>query len=122
VPVAMPGWREDIVVTDWQSDAAGKWFCTPGARAGEEERCSQVYHGVVLGLSGGIDSALSAAVAVDALGADRVRCVMLPSRYTSQDSLEDADECAKLLGVKYESVPIEGAVEAINGALKETFA
>ena len=58
------------------------------------------FPGVVLGLSGGIDSALSAAVAVDALGPARVRCVMLPSRYTSRDSLEDADACARLLGVR----------------------
>jgi NAD+ synthase len=80
------------------------------------------FPGVVLGLSGGIDSAISAAVAVDALGADRVRCVMLPSRYTSRDSLDDAEECAKLLGCQYESVPIEGAVEAFGAALKGTFA
>ena len=57
------------------------------------------FPGVVLGLSGGIDSALSAAVAVDALGAERVRCVMLPSRYTAAESLDDADACARLLGV-----------------------
>ncbi|MCF7643740.1 NAD+ synthase, partial [Acinetobacter johnsonii] len=66
------------------------------------------FPGVVLGLSGGIDSAISAAVAVDALGPDRVRCVMLPSKYTSQDSLDDAAECAKMLGVSYDSVSIEG--------------
>jgi NAD+ synthase len=80
------------------------------------------FPGVVLGLSGGIDSAISAAVAVDALGADRVRCIMLPSRYTSRESLDDAEECAKLLGCQYESVPIEGAVEAFGTALKNTFA
>ena len=72
------------------------------------------FPGVVLGLSGGIDSALSAAVAVDALGADRVRCVMLPSRYTSRDSLEDADACAGALGVTYETIEIERAVAAIG--------
>ena len=92
-----------------------RWVCAPGERWAGEERSQSVYHammlglrdyvnknrfpGVVLGLSGGIDSALSAAVAVDALGADRVRCVMLPSRYTSQESLDDAAACAKLLGV-----------------------
>ena len=136
--VAMPGWREDIVVTEWSRDADGKWVCAPGARAGEEERSSQVYHammlglrdyvnkngfpGVVLGLSGGIDSALSAAVAVDALGAARVRCVMLPSRYTSRESLEDADACARLLGVPYETVEIERAVAAMGGTLSPVFA
>ncbi len=65
------------------------------------------FPGVVIGLSGGIDSALTAAVAVDALGADRVRCVMMPSRYTAQESLDDAAEIAKLLGVDYDIVPIE---------------
>jgi len=136
--VAMPGWREDVVVTDWARDAAGKWVCAPGPRAGQEERCSQVYHammlglrdyvnknrfpGVVLGLSGGIDSALSAAVAVDALGAARVRCVMLPSRYTSRDSLEDADACARLLGTPYETIEIERAVAAMGATLAPVFA
>ena len=75
------------------------------------------FPGVVLGLSGGIDSALSAAVAVDALGADRVRCVMLPSRYTSRESLEDADACARLLGVPYETIEIERAVAAMGETL-----
>jgi NAD+ synthase len=58
------------------------------------------FPGVVLGLSGGIDSAISAAVAVDALGPDRVRAVMMPSPYTSIESLEDAAECAQLLGIR----------------------
>jgi NAD+ synthase len=76
----------------------------------------------VLGLSGGIDSALSAAVAVDALGPERVRGVMLPSQYTSRESLEDAAEVARLLGCKYETVPIEPAVEAFTRSLSGTFA
>jgi NAD+ synthase len=80
------------------------------------------FPGVVLGLSGGIDSALSAAVAVDALGASRVRCVMLPSRYTSRDSLEDADECARLLGTPYETIEIERAVAAMTETLAAPFA
>ena len=80
------------------------------------------FKGVVLGLSGGIDSALSTAVAVDALGAERVRTVMMPSRYTSEDSLEDAAACSKLLGVAYDTIPIESAVEAFDGVLAESFA
>lgn len=75
------------------------------------------FKGVVLGLSGGIDSALCAAMAVDALGADRVHCVMLPYHYTAQDSLDDAAECAKNLGVAYESLPIADAVEAVSGVI-----
>ena len=79
------------------------------------------FPGVVLGLSGGIDSASSAAVAVDALGAQRVRCVMLPSRYTSRDSLEDADACARLLGVRYETIEIERAVAAMGETMARAF-
>ncbi len=75
------------------------------------------FKGVVLGLSGGIDSALCAAMAVDALGADRVHCVMLPYHYTAQDSLDDAAECAKKLGVAYETLPIADAVEAVSGVI-----
>lgn len=75
------------------------------------------FKGVVLGLSGGIDSALCAAMAVDALGAERVHCVMLPYRYTSSASLDDAAACAKALGVTYESLPIEAAVEGVTKSL-----
>ncbi|MES2256720.1 MAG: NAD+ synthase [Pseudomonadota bacterium] len=138
VALAMPGWREDVTVSDWTRDAHGKWICAPGERVGEESRESATYHammlglrdyvnknrfkGVVLGLSGGIDSALSAAVAVDALGAERVRCVMMPSRYTSKDSLDDADECARRLGVPYETIEIERAVAALGETLAPIFA
>src|SRR6185437_13188605 len=80
------------------------------------------FPGVVLGLSGGIDSALSAAVAVDALGKARVRCVMLPSRYTSKESLDDADECSRRLGVSYEAIEIERAVKAFGETLAPVFA
>jgi NAD+ synthase len=68
----------------------------------------------VLGLSGGIDSALTAAVAVDALGKDRVRCVMMPSRYTAQESLDDAAAVARLLGTQLDTIPIEDAVKAFG--------
>jgi NAD+ synthase len=135
--LALPAWEEKVVVTEWTRGPNG-WVCAQGEIVKEEDRSTSIYHammlglrdyvnknrfsGVVLGLSGGIDSALSAAVACDALGAERVRCVMLPSRYTSKESLDDAEECAKLLGCKYETVPIEGAVDAFAAALRETFA
>jgi len=138
IALALPGWEERVTVSEWRRYANGKWVCAPGEKFMAEDRSSQVYHammlalrdyvnknrfpGVVLGLSGGIDSALSAAVAVDALGAERVRCVMLPSRYTSRDSLEDADECARLLGVKYETIEIERAVKAMGETLAPAFA
>ncbi|MGO8711155.1 MAG: NAD+ synthase [Rhizomicrobium sp.] len=134
---ALPAWEEKLVVTEWQRQGT-QWVCAQGERWAGEERSPSVYHammlglrdyvnknrfpGVVLGLSGGIDSALSAAVAVDALGPARVRCVMMPSRFTSQESLDDAAECAKMLGVPYETIGIEGAVMAFGDALAPAFA
>jgi NAD+ synthase len=79
------------------------------------------FPGVVLGLSGGIDSALSAAVAVDALGPERVWCVMMPSRFTGGESLSDADLCAQMLGVKLDTIPIEDAVTAFDSMLGPVF-
>ncbi len=134
---ALQPWIEQTVTSQWRREGE-LWVCEPGELTPTEDHAQSVYHammlglrdyvnknrfpGVVLGLSGGIDSALSAAVAVDALGRDRVHCVMLPSRYTSQDSLDDAEECAKLLNVPYETIPIETAVEAFGVALAPVFA
>jgi NAD+ synthase len=75
------------------------------------------FSGVILGMSGGIDSALSAAIAVDALGADKVRCVMLPSPFTSNESLEDAEACCKALGCSYEVISINPSMEAFENTL-----
>jgi NAD+ synthase (glutamine-hydrolysing) len=80
------------------------------------------FPGVVIGLSGGIDSALTLAIAVDALGADRVHAVMMPSRYTSTMSLEDAAEEARRLGVRYDVISIEGMFASALDALKDVFA
>lgn len=80
------------------------------------------FKGVVLGLSGGIDSALTLAIAVDALGADRVEAVMMPFRYTSQLSLDDASEQARRLGVVYKSIGIEPIYNAFMAALEDEFA
>jgi NAD+ synthase len=77
---------------------------------------------VLLGLSGGIDSALVAAIAVDAIGAQNVRCVMLPSEYTSQGSLDDARTLAENLGCAYDFVPISTAREAVTETLAPLFA
>jgi NAD+ synthase len=78
------------------------------------------FPGVIIGLSGGIDSALSAAIAVDAIGAENVHCVMMPSPYTSQESLNDAEQCAKLLGVKLDTISIEPAMTAFGDMLTES--
>ena len=72
------------------------------------------FPGVIIGMSGGIDSALSAAIAVDALGADKVRCIMLPSPFTSKESFEDAEACCKALGCSYEIISIEDAMTAFE--------
>jgi NAD+ synthase len=133
----LPDWEEASVVTEWVKDA-GSWRCLPGEIHPLDPYPADLYHamivglrdyvnanrfpGVVLGLSGGIDSALSAAVAVDALSADRVWCVMLPSRFTSRESLEDAEACARMLGVRLDTIPIEPAVEAFAAMLAPAFA
>jgi NAD+ synthase len=80
------------------------------------------FSGVVLGLSGGIDSALVAALAVDALGPERVHCVMLPYRFTAQASLDDAARVAQALGAQYNTVPIEKAVQGLEATLAPLFA
>jgi NAD+ synthase (glutamine-hydrolysing) len=80
------------------------------------------FPGVVMGLSGGIDSALTLAIAVDALGASRVHAVMMPSRYTADISVSDAAEQARRLGVQYSVIPIEGMFAATLAALEPEFA
>jgi len=135
--VQLPAFREAVEFVDFARDDAG-WRCIEGPKARVEEGDEADYvacvvglrdyvgkngfPGVVLGLSGGIDSALVAAIAVDALGAQRVHCVMLPYRYTSQDSLVDAKACAEKLGVRYDIVPIAEPVEGFMHALAPMFA
>jgi NAD+ synthase len=79
------------------------------------------FKSVILGLSGGIDSAICAAMSVDALGPDRVHCVMMPYRFTSKESLADAEACVAALGVRYSIVPIAGPVEGFEAALADLF-
>ena len=99
-------------------DEANYQACVTGLRDYVEKNR---FPGVVLGLSGGIDSALCAAIAVDALGPERVHCVMLPYIYTSGESLADALACAKALGVRYDVVPIAEAVKGLEAALSPLF-
>jgi len=133
----LPAWEEALVVTEWERTGA-VWRCIPTRKAPVEEKEAAAYHacvlglrdyvdkngfpGVVLGLSGGIDSALVAAMATDALGPERVHAVMLPYKYTSPDSLADAAQCAKALGVRYDVVEIARPVEGFLGALATLFA
>ena len=80
------------------------------------------FPGAIIGLSGGIDSALTLAIAVDALGAERVRAVMMPSPYTAQMSLDDSREMVRRLGVRYDEIPIEPAMQVFTGLLEPQFA
>ena len=79
------------------------------------------FPGAIIGLSGGIDSALTLAIAVDALGAERVRCVMMPSPWTAQMSLDDSREMVRRLGVEYDEIPIAAAMEQFTVSLAPTF-
>jgi NAD+ synthase len=130
-------WEEHLRITHWNREDAG-WVCAPGDLAAWEQHPADIYSamvlslrdyvdrnkfpGVVLGMSGGIDSAICAAIAADALGPDRVWCVMLPSRYTGQLSLDLAAECAKMIGCKLDTIPINPAVVAFDDMLSGSFA
>jgi NAD+ synthase len=131
--VQLPAWEIALGLTDWRCEG-GRWHCLPGPVAVVEQGEGANYlacvaglrdyinkngfPSVVLGLSGGIDSALCAAIAVDALGADRVHCVMLPYTYTSEESLSDAKAVAEALGVRYDIVPIHDGVEGSSKCLE----
>ncbi len=132
----LAAFEEAVVTTHWQRRGA-TWRCDDGpmVAAVEADRADYTacvlglrdyvnkngFPGVVLGLSGGIDSALCAAMAVDALGSDRVRCMMLPYKFTSQESLDDAAACAKALGLRYQVLTIAKAVEGLEAALQPAF-
>ena len=133
----LPLFREAVELTHWRHTNEG-WSCDPALITQEFSLLEKIYQammlglkdyvnknrfpGVILGLSGGIDSALTAAVAVDALGADKVRAVMMPSPYTSRESLEDGEACARALGISYEIISIEPAMKAYAEMLAPTFA
>ena len=134
--VRAPSFVETLILTDWECRDA-VWVCAKQPLFKPLNRPAQIYHammlglrdyvekngfpGIVLGLSGGIDSAISAAVAADALGPERVRAVMMPSPYTSEESLEDAAECARLLGIHYETIPIGPAMAVYEAMLAPAF-
>jgi NAD+ synthase len=134
----LPQFEEAVAITTWRKDAALGWRCDGGPVAelpdldeANWRACviglrdyvdKNRFPGVVIGLSGGIDSAVSAVMAVDALGAGRVHCVMLPYRYTSKESVDDAAELARVLGVRYDIRPIAAPVEGFDAALRPLFA
>ena len=136
--VQAPSWRPALVKSLWRRGDGSVMSCDAGVVEPRAEGLEAIYlammvglrdyvtknrfPGVIIGLSGGIDSALTAAVAVDALGAENVWCVMMPSRYTSQASLEDAAEVARLLGARLDTIGITPAMTAFNAMLADVFA
>ncbi|GAA6197243.1 NAD+ synthase [Pseudophaeobacter sp.] len=133
----MPVFDEAITQLDLQRTPEG-WRAVEGEKAHLPDEWEQDYRTMVeslrdymgktgfkkalLGLSGGVDSAIVAAIAVDAIGAENVRCVMLPSEYTSRESLDDAEAVAEALGVHYDYVPIAEGRSAISNTLAPLFA
>lgn len=132
-----PAFAEHLAVLDLRRQG-GRWQIEPGERHTVPEGPEADYAacvlglkdyveknrfpGVVLGLSGGVDSAICAAMAADALGPDRVHAIMLPYRYTSEESLRDARDCATALGIRYDILSIAPAVEGLEAVLAPLFA
>ncbi len=130
-------WQESIIITNWHKKD-GSWTCDMGEINDVPKGYAAIYQamvtglrdyvrknhfpGVVLGMSGGIDSAISAIVAVDALGAENVHLVMMPSKYTSEESLIDAAICADWIGARIDNIPIDPAVQAYDNMLAGQFA
>ena len=132
----LASFAEQVATIEFRRGASG-WECQPGPIAPEMSDIESIYRAmvlglrdyvnktgfpsVVIGLSGGVDSAITAAVAADALGPERVHAIMMPSPYTGRESLEDAEACARAIGVRYDIVDIAPAMEAFRGMLTPLF-
>jgi NAD+ synthase len=131
-PVRLPAWEETVALSVWRKGAGG-WACEASEVAARDDDDAAAYQacllglrdyvekngfpGVIIGLSGGIDSALVAAISVDALGPERVRGVLMPYRYTSEESVRDAAALAKAQGLQFDTLPIEPAVAGVTESL-----
>ncbi len=131
-----PFFEDDFMILDWTRQNDG-WVCAPAPMAPVPDAWELDYRAMVtsvrdyagkngfksavLGLSGGVDSALTAVIAADALGPENVHCVMLPSKFTSSESLEDAEAVATLLGAPLRTLEIKGAVDAVGEGLAPFF-
>ncbi len=136
MPVKLPNFVSNIQSTLWSKDD-DKWLCKTIVKQTDSEELKDIYSAcviglrdyvqknkfkdVLIGLSGGIDSALVSCMAVDALGSENVQCVMLPSKYTSNESLADAIECAQNLGIDPDEISIEKMVDAAEDQLNPFF-
>jgi NAD+ synthase len=136
MPVKLPNFVSNIQNTLWTKDN-DKWLCKTVVQQTDTEELEDIYSAcviglrdyvqknkfkeVLIGLSGGIDSAIVSCIAVDALGSENVQCVMLPSKYTSKESLADAIECAQNLGVNPDEISIEKMVDAAEDQLNPFF-
>ncbi|MDP3854620.1 NAD+ synthase [Phenylobacterium sp.] len=136
VVMRLPMFDEALGISTWEKGPAG-WTCVEAPMGAWPTGAEEVYRamvmglrdyvrksgftGVLLGLSGGVDSAISAIVAADALGPENVRCFMLPSKYTSRESLEDAEACAKQIGCRLDEISIAPAVDAFAEMLTPHF-
>lgn len=135
--VRQTAFEETVTMTEWHEEG-GIWICKPQDLPPKNDRETDIYQammigvrdyvnknrfpGVIIGMSGGIDSALSAIIAVDALGADRVHLVMMPSEYTSEESLLDASDAAKMMGCQIDNISIVDGVNAFDKMLTGSFA
>ncbi len=136
MPVKLPNFVSKIQNTLWTKDN-DKWLCKTIVQQTDTEELEDIYSAcviglrdyvqknkfkeVLIGLSGGIDSAIVSCIAVDALGSENVQCVMLPSKYTSKESLADAIECAQNLGINPDEISIEKMVDAAEDQLNPFF-
>ncbi|MCI5050246.1 MAG: NAD+ synthase [Rickettsiales bacterium] len=132
----LKAFQEELGISKWEKKEEG-WRCVDAPMIETQNDMETVYQamvlglrdyvnkngfkGVVVGLSGGIDSGLTAAVAVDALGPERVHGVLLPSPYTSRESVEDASQLSELLGIRFDTIPITSAMESYKAMLKDVF-
>ncbi len=137
VIVRQAAFKSEITLTEWSKEG-DYWQCAAQQLAPKNDRMADIYSammigvrdyveknhfpGVIIGMSGGVDSALSAIVAVDALGADQVQLVMMPSKYTSEESLIDAADAARMMGCFIDNIPINDGVKAFGEMLSGAFA
>ncbi|MDC0073965.1 NAD+ synthase [Alphaproteobacteria bacterium] len=135
--INFPSWKTHEAIIKWKRNVNDSWECKSNNLYKDKDQLSHIYSalviglrdyvsknkftGVIVGLSGGIDSALTATIAVDALGPEKVRAVMMPSIYTSNESIIDAQKCAKNLAVLLNEISIKETVYNINESLKELF-